>query len=205
MIGLLIYDPYATFSHIHFQTEGGCFIDSTYSISHLEEHMIYKGSENYPQTYPILRIIGGIQLYSGGAITGQTNQEYFYSLPYNFKFDEALKAYADALRHPLFLAKTIKKEIQPLNSEFYININEKYHLLDSIYRQLSSNKTSFKGFTSGNNETLNPNDSHKLSKKLKAYHNLFNRPDNFVFLFYSNQTLKDLENYAEKHLSKKNV
>lgn len=52
-----------------------------------------------------------------------------------------------------------KKEIQPINSEFYLNINEYYHLIDSIFRQLRSNKTSFKDFTSGNNVTLNPNDS----------------------------------------------
>ena len=52
-----------------------------------------------------------------------------------------------------------KKEIQPINSEFYLNINEYYHLIDSIFRQLRSNKTSFKDFISGNNVTLNPNDS----------------------------------------------
>ena len=66
MEGLLIYDPYATISHIHFEVEAGSFIDTISSISHLAEHMIYQGSENYPYTFPILRTIGGIQLYSGG-------------------------------------------------------------------------------------------------------------------------------------------
>ena len=145
--------------------------------------MIYQGSDNYPYSFPNLRTIGGMHLYSGGAITGQTNQKYFYTIPYNFKFDEALKVFADALRHPLYLEKAIKKEIQPINSEFYLNINEYYHLIDNIFRQLSSNKTSFKGYTSGNNVTLNPNDSINLSRKLKAYHNIIQRPENFFFSF----------------------
>ena len=203
MIGLLIYDPYSTISHVHFQVEGGCYIDATPSISHLEEHMIFQGSENYPKCFPILKTIGGMKLYSGGAITGQTNQEYFYTIPNNLKFDEGLKVIVDAFKHPLYLKETIKKEIQPLNSEFYFTINEEYHLLDAIIRQLSSNKTSFKGFTSGNNITLNPNDCENLSKKIKSYHNLINKPENLFFLFYSNQTIKDLEKYAEKYLNYK--
>ena len=201
MVGLLIYDPYATFSQIHFQVEAGSFIDTISGISHLAEHMVYQGSENYPYSFPNLRKIGGIQLSWWGAITGQTDQKYFYKIPYNFKFDEALKVFADALRHPLYLEKAIKKEIQSINSEFYLNINEYYHLIDGIFRQLSSNKTSFKQFTSGNNITLNPDDSRNISRKLKAYHNIIQRPENFFFLFYSNQTIKDLEKYAEKYLS----
>ena len=93
MEGLLIYDPYATISHIHFEVEAGSFIDTISSISHLAEHMIYQGSDNYPYSFPNLRTIGGMHLYSGGAITGQTNQKYFYTIPYNFKFDEALSCF----------------------------------------------------------------------------------------------------------------
>ena len=203
MTGLLINDPYTTISHVHFEVEFGCFIDTLSSLSHLAEHMIFQGSANYKICYPILRAIGGLQLYSGGAITGQTNQEYFYTIPYNFKFDEALKVFVDAFKHPLYLEETIKKEIQPLNSEFYFNIDEYYHLLDAIIRQVCSKKTSFYGFTSGNNITLNPNNSANLAKKLKSYNNIINRPENIFFSIYSNVTIKEMEKYAEKYLNYK--
>ena len=203
MTGLLINDPYTTISHVHFEVEFGCFIDTLSSLSHLAEHMIFQGSANYKICYPILRAIGGLQLYSGGAITGQTNQEYFYTIPYNFKFDEALKVFVDAFKHPLYLEETIKKEIQPLNSEFYFNIDEYYHLLDAIIRQVCSKKTSFYGFTSGNNITLNPNNSANLAKKLKSYNNIINRPENIFFSIYSNETIKEMEKYAEKYLNYK--
>ena len=203
MKGLLINDLYSTISHVHFEVENGCFTDSISSLSHLAEHMIFQGSDNYRHCYPILREIGGIKLYSGGAITGQTNQEYFYTIPYNFKFEEALKVFVDAFKHPLYLEETIKKEIQPLNSEFYFQIDEQYHLLDAIIRELCSNKTSFYGFTSGNNYTLNPNESEILSKKIKAYHNVVNKPENIFFIIYSNLTINELEKYCEKYLNYK--
>ena len=203
MIGLLINDFYSTISHVHFEVQNGCFTDSMPSISHLAEHMIFQGSENYKKSFPILKTIGGLKIYSGGAITGQTDQEYFYTIPYNFKFDEGLKVFIDAFKHPLYSEESIKKEIQPLNSEFYLNIDEQYHLLDAIIRQLCSNKTSFYGFTSGNNITLSPKNSKNLSKKLKAYHNVINRPENIFFIMYSNITIKEMENYTVKYLNYK--
>ena len=198
---LLIYDPFTTVSHIHLETENGCFTDTTPSISHLAEHMMFEGSQNYKEVYPLFRTIGGAKLYSGGAITGQTNQEYFYTIAYNFKFDKVLNVFIDAFRHPVFSEEVIKKEIQTINSEFYLQIDEPYHLIDAIIRQLCTNKTSFYGFTSGNNITLNPNESLAISKKLKSYHNLVNKPENIFFLIYSNQTIKEMENYAVKYLN----
>ena len=66
MVGLLINDPYSTKSHIHFEVEAGFFIDTISSISHLAEHMLYQGSENYPYSFPILLTIGGMKSYMGG-------------------------------------------------------------------------------------------------------------------------------------------
>ena len=87
MIGLLINDLCSTFSHIHFGTKNGYFTDSLPSLSHLAEHMIFQGSENYKMSFPIVKTIGGMKVYYAGSITGQIDQEYFYTIPYNFKFE----------------------------------------------------------------------------------------------------------------------
>ena len=55
--------------------------------------------------------------------------------------------------------------------------------------------------TCGNNETLRPNESESLSKKLKGYHMLIKRPDNIFFTLYSNTTMDKLEKYTEKYFS----
>ena len=88
MIGLLINDLCSTFSHIHFETQIGYFTDSISSLSHLAEHMLFHGSENYKMAFPFLKILGGMKLYSAGTMTSQTDQEYFYTIPYNLKFEE---------------------------------------------------------------------------------------------------------------------
>ena len=201
MEGLIIHDPFATFSHVHFEVENGCFTDTIPSISHLVEHMISGGNHINKIYYPFLRTVGGMKLFSSGGITGQTDQEYFYTIPYNFKFKEALEIYSDNFKHPLYSEEVIKKEIQIINSEFFVYINDQFHLLDCFIRQLCSNKTSFYGFTSGNNITLNPNESELLSKKIKSYHNIVNKPENLFFILYSNLTIKELENYSEKYLN----
>ena len=41
----------------------------------------------------------------------------------------------------------------------------------------------------GNNETLNPDESEILAKKLRGYHMEVNRPDNIFFSLYSNTTM----------------
>ena len=71
--------------------------------------MILKGSEKFKDYYPILKEIGGMYQYSSGAVTGQTNQEFYFSIPYNYKFDKTLKIIIDGFRYPLFLEETIKK------------------------------------------------------------------------------------------------
>ena len=200
---LLISDQYSEKFYAHFQVESGYLLDSTLSLSHLAEHMILKGSEKYKYYYPLLKEMGGMFQCRCEAITGQTNQEFYFSIPYYNKFQNILKIFVDGFRYPLFLEETIKKEIQIINSEFYFTFNHHYHLLDAIIRQVCSNKTSFYGFTSGNNITLHPNSSSQLSRKLKSYNNIVNRPENIFFILHSNQTIKVLEKYAEKYLNYK--
>ena len=87
----------------------------------------------------------------------------------------------EAFRHPLYSQELIKNEIQVINNEFYEKIKERIGI--DIIRQLSSDKTSFNGITCGNNETLNPSESDKLSKILKGYHMVIKNPSNIFFNF----------------------
>ena len=87
MKGLLIHDPFTTYYHVHFNIQNGSSTDSFGGLSHLHEHMALSTSKNYNKSYHILRQFGGINGYSGGATSGYNSQEYFYTLPFNFKFD----------------------------------------------------------------------------------------------------------------------
>ena len=203
MKGLLINDLYTTYSHVHFNIHNGSSIDSYPGISHLHEHMALSTTKNYNKSYHILRNFGGISGYSGGATSGYTTQEYFYTLPFNFRFEKGLKMITDSFINPLYPIEHISHEIQAINAEFYINIDKEIHILDSIIRKYSNKETPINLMATGTNQTLNPNESDSFSKKLKSYFNIFMRPENFFFVLYSNMTLQKMESYCEKYFNYK--
>ena len=201
MKGLLIHDPYTTYYHVHFNSNNGSSIDSYPGLSHLYEHMALSCTKNYNESYHILRHFGGISGYSGGATSGYTYQEYFYTLPFTFLFDEGLSMITDSFIYPLYPKDHIRKEIQAINAEFNINIDKEIHILDTILRTYSSEESPINLMGTGNNLTLNPNDSEKLERKLKSYFNVFARPENFFFTLYSSLSIEDMEKYCEKYLN----
>ena len=201
MKGLLIHDPYTTYYHVHFNSDNGSSIDSYPGLSHLYEHMALSCTKNYNQSYHILRHFGGISGYSGGATSGYSSQEYFYTLPFNFRFEEGLKMITDSFINPIYPHIHIKKEIQAINAEFNINIDKEIHILDTILRTYSSKDSPINLMGTGNNITIDPNKSIILEKKLKSYFNVFTRPENFFFTLYSSKSIKEMEIYCEKYFN----
>ena len=202
MKGLLIHDPYAIFSHINLNIPYGSFIDTVDGLSHFGEHLIFGGSEKYPNIYILLNLnYEGMEV---NAVTAGEYQMYYTTILNNFQFEKILDILTDSFRYPLYKEEVIKKEIQPVNSEFYRGINNFGKILQSTLLQLSSEKSAFhRNITCGNNDTLKPNESPILSKKLKGYHMTIKNPENIFFTLYSNKTMKDLEKYVEKYLNYK--
>ena len=187
---------------VQFEMQNGWLTDTIGGLAHLAEHMIFSGSEKY-KYYSFERIMGGVNGYYSNAYTGDTDQAYYISIMNNYKYQNAIDIMLDAFRHPLYDKEIIAKEIQPINSEFYEGYRDLYFLINDIIRQLSSNKTSFNGFGCGNNETLKPSESGKLSKILKQYHMIVNRPEKIFFVFYSNLTLNESKEYIKKNFNYK--
>ena len=202
MTGLIINDAYSSSMFVQFEMQNGWLTDTIGGLAHLAEHMIFSGSEKY-KYYSFERIMGGVNGYYSNAYTGDTDQAYYISIMNNYKYQNAIDIMLDAFRHPLYDKEIIAKEIQPINSEFYEGYRDLYFLINDIIRQLSSNKTSFNGFGCGNNETLKPSESGKLSKILKQYHMIVNRPEKIFFVFYSNLTLNESKEYIKKNFNYK--
>jgi len=149
--------------------------------------MIFGGSEKY-KYYSILNMMS-LKGFVGNAGTSGTFMMYYVKALKNFKFEKAIDILTDAFRYPKFYEEIIKKEIQPINSEFYLRKSTRDHILEQIIRELSSNETLFNGFQTGNNQTLKPNESLSLIKKLKGFHMTINRPENIFFILLSNKSI----------------
>ena len=158
-------------------------------------------TKNYNKSYHILRHFGGISGYSGGATSGYSSQEYFYTLPFNFLFEEGLEMITDSFINPIFPHKHIKNEIQAINAEFNINIDKEIHILDTILRTYSRKESPINLMGTGNNLTIDPNQSEIIVGKLKSYFNIFTRPENIFFTLYSNKTIEEMEKYCEKYFN----
>ena len=202
MTGLIICDSFASSFHIQFMMNYGAYIDTISGISHLFEHMVFQSSKNYNSLYPIHNFVYSLKKSHLNAKTMGTSQMYYITLPFNLFYEKAMDRLADAFSYPLFSPDLIINEIQAINNEFYERMTSEL-VEEDIIRQLSNNQTSFNGMLCGNNETLIPSESEKLSKILKGYHMLIKNPNNIFFVLYSNKTIKESEEIAKEYLNYK--
>ena len=202
MTGILINDPFAEYSQVSLNIPNGSYTETVPGLAHFGEHMVSGGSEKYPNIYPVYNpILGGINRAVDNAFTAGTLQVYYMTVPYNFLFEKTIDLLMDSFRYPLYKADVVKNEIQPVNSEFYLRLNSMGKLLKAILQQLSSTKTSFNGMACGNNDTLKPEESELLAKKLRGYHMEVKKPENIFFALYSKKSIKELEEYSKKYFT----
>ena len=199
---LLISDPYAKYAHIQISMKYGYNYDTLPGFCHFGEHMILQGSEKYKSLYAPLGAFLGIKGSNANAATGPMIQSYFIRLPDNTYYEKAIDMLIDAFRYPLYNPSLIKNEILAIHNEFNDNVNDFDKFFD-IQKQLSSPKTSYNSFTTGNNQTLNIGDYELLSKRLKGYHIVLKDPKNLFCILYSNHTLDKLEEYSNNYLNYK--
>ena len=204
MIGMLINDPYADYSQVTLFIPNGSYTETVPGLAHFGEHMVSGGSEKYPNIYPVYNpIIGGIRGAVDNAATGGTMQMYYMTVPYNFLFEKSIDLLMDSFKYPLYNSDVVKKEIQAVNSEFYLRMNSLGSLNEAIIQQSSSTKTSFHGMACGNNETLKPEESEILAKKLRGYHMEIKKPENIFFSLYSSTKMKNLKKYSNDYFTYK--
>ena len=204
MTGLLISDPYASYSFVYFSIPNGSYTETVPGLAHFGEHMVLGSCENFPDIIPVYNpVTGGVNNQDYNARIEGTLQIYYVKVPFDFLFEESINFLTNLFRYPFYDAEVVKKEIQAVNSEFYLRINNIGILLQAIIQQLSNNKTSFNGMIIGNNQTLKPDENYILAKKLRGYHMEVKKPENIFFSLYSNASMDTLENYTKKYFTYK--
>ena len=198
MTGMLISDSYASQFHIQFTIKYGSFIDTVAGLSHFGEHMILQNCQKYNYLFPYFKFLG-IKDSVVNAVTGPNYQFYYIYLPFNIVYEDAMDILTELFRYPLYLPDIIKNEVQAVNHEFYLRYDS--YIEKDIIGQLSN--AIHNEISCGNSQTLRPEESESLSKKLKGYHMRIKSPDKIFFTLYSNMTLKEEEELAKKYLNYK--
>ena len=99
-------------------------------ISHLIEHLVFKGTEKRPTAQEISEIIDGV----GGVMNAGTDRELtvYYAKVARPHFERAADVLADMLRHPLMLTEELEKEREVVIEELASITDSPAQLVDVL-------------------------------------------------------------------------
>jgi len=160
-------------------------------LSHLLEHMLFKGSAKYSDGNSFSSI-----LYANQGIynisTGAEHSSFCFEVSSSV-LKEALFILADSLSDPLLEQKDIEPEIRLIDQEFSINKKDPDHFCRYIFNKIGIVKDHpVSKFFHGNKKTLLEVKTEDLRRLLELYHS---SPINIVCV--SKQPIKEMEDLIE--------
>src|SRR5690554_7962774 len=117
-------------------------------ISHFLEHMLFLGTEKYPEPGEYQQFIkshGG----SHNAFTAFRNTNYFFDIQANY-LEAALDRFAQQFAAPLFTAELVDRERNAVHSEFSAKQKEDGRRFYSVKKATSNPEHAFHQFAVGN-------------------------------------------------------
>uniref|UniRef100_A0A6U3RP04 Peptidase M16 N-terminal domain-containing protein n=1 Tax=Ditylum brightwellii TaxID=49249 RepID=A0A6U3RP04_9STRA len=129
-----------------------CDPDDVKGLAHFCEHMLFMGTEKYPDEndYNVyLNANGG----SSNAYTDMESTNYYFDVNAD-KLEGALDRFAQFFISPLFNESSTSREMQAVDSEHCKNLQSDFWRLFQLYKSLAKSSHPFSKFGSGNIQTL---------------------------------------------------
>ncbi|GAA0853568.1 insulinase family protein [Aliiglaciecola litoralis] len=190
---LYIHDQNCKKSAASWCVNAGHFNDPTdcCGLAHLLEHLIFNGSENYPEADEFDRFLNQ---YSGGvnAWTGTEYSNYHFDVAHE-QLISALARFKDMLFFPLFEQQAISKEINAIDAEFKLKVNDDLRRLYQVHKETCNPAHPFSQFSVGNAETFTKHSLVQLQSLLRQYHQRFYIPANSRLVVISKHPIEYLK------------
>ncbi|MDP2560182.1 insulinase family protein [Psychrobium sp. 1_MG-2023] len=166
---LLISDLKADKSSAALAVNVGHYDDphSHQGLSHLLEHMMFLGTEQFPdpnEYHEFIRHHGG----SHNAWTSSEHTNYFFAINNDF-FAPALIRFSDFFINPLLDGKWIKKEIEAVESEYQLKLKDENRRTLAVLKECANQQHPFSKFSVGNKQTLSGTDNELESLVRQFY------------------------------------
>lgn len=194
---LVVNDPQAkVISFANFVKAGGVNqIGRKHGLAHLFEHLMFKGSQNYPdkEFLDFLDSKGSVV----NAMT-QRDQTIFYEIFAKEHLDDVLKREVDRLLHLSLTLEQLTIEKKVVISERLMRVNQdpKGEFLENYFEKIYKG-TPYDGSVIGQeNEII----SFTL-EECDQFYKMYYRPDRFVIGLYGPVSANDLRKYLEKEFS----
>lgn len=160
-------------------------------IAHFLEHMLFLGTEKYPEPGEYQQFIkshGG----SHNAFTAFRNTNYFFDIQANY-LESALDRFSQQFAAPLFTAELVDRERNAVHSEFSAKQKEDGRRFYSVKKAASNPQSAFHQFAVGNLTTLENTDTHPLRPDLIEFWKARYSANLMTLAVYGPQPLDQLE------------
>ena len=139
-----------------------------FGISHVIEHILFKGTCNRPEAQQIAQII---DQYGGlfNAFTSRDMTGYYIKLPYK-NLNIAIDILSDMILNSLFNSKEIKSELNVIINEIKMRNSKPNSIIDQMFSQLVYKGTNLEHEIGGTKETICKIDQEKLLKYMVKYY-----------------------------------
>lgn len=147
----------------------GSIDDTDEGIAHFLEHMLFMGSEKYPDEEEFMKFIT-INNGSTNAYTDKYYTNYYFTIG-TTSFLKALDIFSNFFISPLLKEDCIKREVIAVDSEHQKNINNDFWRTIEITKQLLNPSNPISRFHTGNKKTLTgDNLHHKVKDFYETYY-----------------------------------
>ena len=164
-------------------------------LSHILEHMLFLGTEEYPvenEYSDFISTCGG----SDNAFTEMENTVYHFEVPQQKVF-QALKMFSSFFKCPLLDSESVSRELQAVESEFRLSLNSDMCRLQQLFCHTSKplSQHPFSTFSWGNAEYLSPGGLDgipALTEALKSHYKHHYHAENMTLVLMAAYPLKRL-------------
>lgn len=142
--------------------------DDCQGLSHLMEHMLFAGSEHYPDGNFLNQLLNT----HGGFVNAWTSAEscnFHFDCPLN-QFSTALDILIDMLTKPCLSIEGISQEIDAIDAEFSMRKQDDVRRLYDVHKQTCNPKHPFSRFSVGNRAIFTQFTKTELQQKLRMHH-----------------------------------
>ncbi|MBS8239767.1 peptidase M16 [Marinobacter lipolyticus] len=160
-------------------------------LSHFLEHMLFLGTEKYPEPGEYQQFIkshGG----SHNAFTAFQDTNYFFDIQAGH-LDDALDRFAEQFSAPLFTPELVDRERRAVHSEYTSKLKDDGRRIYSVKKAVSNPDHTFHQFAVGNLETLENTDARPLRPDLVEFWKAHYSANLMSLAVYGPQPLDELE------------
>ncbi|WP_291830206.1 insulinase family protein [Marinobacter sp.] len=168
-------------------------------LSHFLEHMLFLGTEKYPdpgEYQQFIRSHGG----SHNAFTAFADTNYFFDVEADF-LEPALDRFAQQFSHPLFTPELVDRERNAVHSEYTAKLKEDGRRFLSVRKAGGNPDHAFSQFAVGNLTTLENTEDNPLRPDLiQFWHDKYSA-NIMTLAVYGPQSLDQLEDMVRQRFT----